>query len=133
MSNARVTVTLPSEVLHAIDREEVNRSRFVLKAVTRELDLRRNGFDTGEGPYSPAKLPEVHAVAGERSELLARKHGKQKLSRKEQERVDLLTARLKELLPPVSVRDLENLLEMTEEVERIRERARERRRQLGLI
>ena len=41
MSNARVTVTLPSEVVRAIDREEVNRSRFVLKAVTRELDRRR--------------------------------------------------------------------------------------------
>src|SRR4051812_12821484 len=116
MPNARLTVTLPSEVLHAIDREEVNRSRFVLKAVTRELDLRRN-----------AELPEIHAVAAERSELLARKHGQQKLSTSEQERVDLLTARLKELLPPVSVRDLENLLAMTEEVERIRERARERR------
>ena len=41
MSNARVTVTLPSEVVRAIDREEVNRSRFVLKAVTRELERRR--------------------------------------------------------------------------------------------
>jgi len=34
-------VTLPSEVVRAIDREELNRSRFVLKAVTRELDRRR--------------------------------------------------------------------------------------------
>lgn len=42
MPNARVTVTLPSEVVHAIDREEPNRSRFVLRAVTRELDRRRN-------------------------------------------------------------------------------------------
>jgi hypothetical protein len=42
MPNARVTVTLPSEVVRAIDREELNRSRFVLKAVTRELDRRRN-------------------------------------------------------------------------------------------
>lgn len=42
MPNARVTVTLPSEVVHAIDRAELNRSRFVLKAVSRELDRRRN-------------------------------------------------------------------------------------------
>lgn len=42
MPNARVTVTLPSEVVHAIDRAELNRSRFVLKAVNRELDRRRN-------------------------------------------------------------------------------------------
>ena len=42
MPNARVTVTLPSEVVQAIDREEPNRSRFVLKAVTHELDRRRN-------------------------------------------------------------------------------------------
>jgi hypothetical protein len=41
MPNARVTVTLPSEVVRAIDREELNRSRFVLRAVTRELDRRR--------------------------------------------------------------------------------------------
>jgi hypothetical protein len=41
MPNARVTVTLPSEVVLAIDREEINRSRFVLKAVTHELDRRR--------------------------------------------------------------------------------------------
>lgn len=42
MPNARVTVTLPSEVVRAIDREELNRSHFVLKAVTCELDRRRS-------------------------------------------------------------------------------------------
>ncbi|HXO20561.1 MAG TPA: hypothetical protein VOA87_11640 [Thermoanaerobaculia bacterium] len=42
MPNARVTVTLPPEVVSAIDREEINRSRFVLNAVTRELDRRRS-------------------------------------------------------------------------------------------
>ncbi|HEY2739376.1 MAG TPA: hypothetical protein VGK45_13295, partial [Thermoanaerobaculia bacterium] len=52
------------------------------------------------------------------------KHGKQRLSPSEQERLELLTARLKTLLPPVSVSDLENLLEMTEEMERIRKRTR---------
>ena len=41
MPKARVTVTRPSEVVRAIDREELNRSRFVLKAVTHELDRRR--------------------------------------------------------------------------------------------
>jgi hypothetical protein len=74
---------------------------------------------------------EVSAVAGERSRLLARKHGGQKLSPNEKERLELLTARLKDLLPPVSVDDLEILLAMTEEMEHIRERARERRRRLG--
>lgn len=34
-------MTLPSKIVHAIDREELNRSRFVLKAVTHELDRRR--------------------------------------------------------------------------------------------
>jgi len=42
MPNARVTVTLPSEIVHAMDREELNRSRFVLTAVTHELGRRRN-------------------------------------------------------------------------------------------
>jgi hypothetical protein len=41
MSNARVTVTLPPEVVREIDREESNRSRFVLDAVRRELLRRR--------------------------------------------------------------------------------------------
>ena len=41
MPNARVTVTLPSDVVRAIDREEANRSRFVLQAVAHELDRRR--------------------------------------------------------------------------------------------
>lgn len=74
---------------------------------------------------------EVEAVAGERSMLLARKHGGQKLSPGEQERLATLTARLEKLLPPVSIRELETLLEMAEEVERIRERARERRQRLA--
>ncbi len=74
---------------------------------------------------------EVEMVAGERSRLLARKHGGQKLSPGEQERLAFLTSRLEELLPPVSIRDLETLLEMAEEAERIRERARERRQRLA--
>ena len=41
MSTARVTVTLPEEVVSEIDREERNRSRFVLLAVRRELARRR--------------------------------------------------------------------------------------------
>lgn len=74
---------------------------------------------------------EVETVAGERSRLLARKYGGQKLSPGEQERLVLLTSRLEELLPPVSIRDLETLLEMAEEAEGIRERARERRQRLA--
>ena len=75
---------------------------------------------------------ETEAVASERSELLARKHGGQKLSRSEQQRLDFLTSRLTQLLPPVSMGELESLLRMAEEAERIREQARERRRRLGL-
>lgn len=81
-------------------------------------------------PFS--ERSEMEAVAGERSELLARKHGGDRLSRSEQERLDLLTSRLEQLLPPVSSEELETLLQMAEEAERIRERARERRQQLGL-
>jgi ribosome assembly protein YihI (activator of Der GTPase) len=73
----------------------------------------------------------VTLLAGERSELLARKHGGKILSAGEQKHLDELTARLKELLPPVSLRELEALLEMAEKVNGIRERARERRCRLG--
>jgi hypothetical protein len=51
----------------------------------------------------------------------------------EQEQLESLTAKLRELLPPVSVEDLEALLEMTEELGHIRNRARERRRRLETI
>jgi molecular chaperone GrpE (heat shock protein) len=71
-------------------------------------------------------------MASERAELLARRHGGQGLSTSEQERLESLTARLKELLPPISAGDLEALLEMTEELENIRQRARERRRRLEM-
>ena len=40
-AHARVTVTLPAEVVRDIDRVEENRSKFVLEAVTRELSRRR--------------------------------------------------------------------------------------------
>jgi Arc/MetJ-type ribon-helix-helix transcriptional regulator len=41
MPSERVTVTLPAEVLEDIDRQERNRSRFVLEAVRRELKRRQ--------------------------------------------------------------------------------------------
>lgn len=40
-AKARITVTLPGDVVEEIDRREKNRSRFVLKAVQRELEQRR--------------------------------------------------------------------------------------------
>jgi hypothetical protein len=41
MPAARVTVTLPRELVEEIDRRERNRSRFVLDAVRREVQRRR--------------------------------------------------------------------------------------------
>ena len=70
-------------------------------------------------------------MAGERSQLLARKHGGQTLSLDQQKRLEALTLRLKELLPPVSFDDLEVLLKMTDEMKQIRQRAEERQRRLG--
>ena len=40
-STARVTVTLPAELVAEIDRIEANRSRFVAVAVEREVERRR--------------------------------------------------------------------------------------------
>lgn len=39
---ARVTVTLPSELVQSIDRLEKNRSRFIVEAVEHELARRRS-------------------------------------------------------------------------------------------
>ena len=41
MPRARVTVTLPDDIVRAIDKREKNRSRFVLEAVEHELESRR--------------------------------------------------------------------------------------------
>lgn len=41
MASERVTVTFPPEVVRAIDRQERNRSKFVLEAVRRELERRQ--------------------------------------------------------------------------------------------
>jgi len=71
----------------------------------------------------------ITLLAGERSELLARKHGGENISAVEQKHLEELTARLTELLPSMSWRELEILREMTKEVKSIRERAQERRRQ----
>mgnify|MGYP002625804899 CR=1 FL=1 len=38
---ARVTVTLPEDLIRDIDRRETNRSKFLAEAVRRELDRRR--------------------------------------------------------------------------------------------
>jgi hypothetical protein len=41
MPVARITITLPPELVSEIDRRERNRSRFVLDAVRREIQRRR--------------------------------------------------------------------------------------------
>jgi len=41
MPAARITVTLPAEVVEDIDRRERNRSRFILDAIRRELKRRQ--------------------------------------------------------------------------------------------
>jgi hypothetical protein len=41
MPTARITITLPPELVSEIDRRERNRSRFVLDAVRREIHRRR--------------------------------------------------------------------------------------------
>lgn len=85
---------------------------------------------SGTAP-GPEKM-EIDAVSAERSKLISSKYHGQRLSPDEQDRLACLTARLTELLPPVSLEDLESLLEMVEEVASIRESARERRQRLAL-
>ena len=56
----RVTVTLPDAIVEEIDRWEKNRSKFVLEATERELELRRkHGLERSlRNPH-----PESHQVA----------------------------------------------------------------------
>lgn len=39
--NERVTITLPEEIIRDIERQESNRSKFILQAVQHELEHRR--------------------------------------------------------------------------------------------
>ena len=95
-------------------------------------ESRKSLFPARVAGFDPEPVSSrIAEVAGERSELLARKHGGQTLSLDQQKRLEALTLRLKELLPPVSFDDLEVLLKMTDEMKQIRQRAEERQRRLG--
>ena len=63
MPRARITVTLPDEIVREIDRRERNRSRFVLEAVRHELESRRRQ-DLLASVESPHALSEEVAEAG---------------------------------------------------------------------
>lgn len=62
MATARVTVTLPDEIVDEIDRVERNRSRFVLEAVRHELDRRRRAA-------LERSLRQPHEESGQVAEL----------------------------------------------------------------
>jgi hypothetical protein len=97
-----------------------------------DLSQEESGYSKLTRQQALLAKTDVDAVAGERAELLTRRYGGQALSSREQDKLEALTARLKELLPPVSMRDLETLFELAQEAERVRERARERRQRLDL-
>jgi hypothetical protein len=60
-NRARVTITLPADLVEEIDRRERNRSRFVVEAVEREIDRRRRAElrRSLENPH-----PESEELAG---------------------------------------------------------------------
>ena len=66
--SARVTVTLPEELVREIDRHERNRSRFVLHSIQRELERRRRE-ELRRSLSSPHAESETLAEAGEREWL----------------------------------------------------------------
>ena len=85
MPAARITVTLPPELVAEIDRRERNRSRFVLDAVRREVQRRRRDElrrslerpHSESGQLAEAGLTEWGARAKESdSELLDLSAGK---------------------------------------------------------
>jgi len=57
-ANARVTVTLPADLVEDIDRLESNRSRFIAEAVDRELSRRRRA-----GLLRSVRSPHADTVA----------------------------------------------------------------------
>ena len=63
MPKARITVTLPDELVRDIDRRERNRSRFILEAVEHELENRRR-LELLESVESPHPQSEEVAEVG---------------------------------------------------------------------
>src|SRR6266508_3808712 len=63
MPAARITVTLPPELVEEIDRRERNRSRFVLDAIRREVQRRRRE-DLRRSLANPHPESSVLADAG---------------------------------------------------------------------
>jgi Arc/MetJ-type ribon-helix-helix transcriptional regulator len=78
MPNERVTVTLPSQLLDDIDQQERNRSKFIRRAIRRELERRRRKALRASlsSPHSEASevagfgLDEWVAAAAEGDEAL---------------------------------------------------------------
>lgn len=69
-NRARVTVTLPEELVRGIDRRERNRSKFILEAVEHEIEARRRQelLDSVANPHPQSE--EVAEVGfGEWSEM----------------------------------------------------------------
>ena len=65
MGLTRVTITLPNEILQEIDREEKNRSRYILDAIEREIARRRlAALETSlENPHPESAALESSDVA----------------------------------------------------------------------
>ena len=72
MPRARITVTLPDDVVSDIDRHERNRSRFILEAVEKELERRRRQelLESVSNPH-PQSDEIAEAGVGEWSEWRA--------------------------------------------------------------
>lgn len=81
MANTRVTITLPDFILKEIDRQDSNRSRFILAALRAELERRRREL-LDESLRNPHPESEEFAHLGseewpevEAEDLLDRKAG----------------------------------------------------------
>ncbi len=81
--------------------------------------------------HSAARSPKVEQARDKRLTLLARKYAAKGFSEEETARLEILTARLRQMVPRVEVRDFEELEKIAQEMQASRDRLAEIKRKLG--
>lgn len=81
---------------------------------------------------SNLELEEAEATNTDRIKLLARKYAQEKISKEDEARLAIVTERISQLIPRVTLKDFEHLADIAEEIKKIDEADNELRKKLGL-
>ena len=79
-----------------------------------------------------SEFEEIENVNRDRIELLARKYARKKLSKEDIARLEIVRERMRKLVPRVTTKDFEKLVEIAEDIKRIGDEDDRLREELGL-